>query len=283
MGRRPRIEYYGAIYHIIHRGNNKAFIFEENEEKVELLKIISEVKEIFDFYLLAYVIMDNHYHFIIKTHNIPISQIMHRINTRYAKYYNRKKERTGSPFEGRYRSILVQNESYLIRLIRYIHNNPVYANICSYMINYKWSSDIFYRMNLDNLVNIEELLDSFSSDRLQAIKKYKELMEEPPEDYKTLNEEFEQVEIIGKEEFKKSLNEENKSQGYISLDDILKSVCKIESDYTLIKEGSRKRYLLKYKYEYASKALNHGYTTEEISKNINITGGAIRKILGDIK
>ncbi|CAK7062757.1 transposase [Tissierella sp.] len=279
MGRKPRIEYYGAIYHIIHRGNNKAFIFEENEDKIELLKIIGEIKEIFDFYLLAYTIMDNHYHFVIKTHNISISRIMHRINTRYAKYYNKKKGRTGSPFEGRYRSILVQNESYLIRLIRYIHNNPVYASICNSMTKYKWSSDVFYRMNVGNLINIEELLEMFSVDRLQAIKKYEELMDEPPEDYKMLKEEFEQAEFIGNGEFKEALNKENKFQKTISLDDILKSVCKIGSDYELIKEGSRKRYLVKYKQEYAYEALRHGYTTDEISKNINITGGAIRKIL----
>lgn len=279
MGRRPRVEYYGAIYHIIHRGNNKGFIFEGNEEKVELLKIVAEVKEIFDFYILAYVIMDNHYHFVIKTHNIPISQIMHRINTRYAKYYNRKKERTGSPFEGRYRSILVQDESYLLRLIKYIHNNPVYANICSSMVKYKWSSDVFYRMNLDNLVNIDELLNIFSPNRLEAIKKYKELMDKSPEDFNTLNQEFEEQNIIGTDEFKESFREENKDKKIVSLDNILKSVCPTPIEYELIKEGSRKRYLLKYKYEYAREALNQGYTIIEISKNVNVTTNAIRKIV----
>lgn len=279
MGRRPRVEYYGAIYHIIHRGNNKGFIFEGNEEKVELLKIVAEVKEIFDFYILAYVIMDNHYHFVIKTHNIPISQIMHRINTRYAKYYNRKKERTGSPFEGRYRSILVQDESYLLRLIKYIHNNPVYANICSSMVKYKWSSDVFYRMNLDNLVNIDELLNMFSPNRLEAIKKYKELMDRSPEDFNTLNQEFEEQNIIGTDEFKESFREENKDKKIVSLDNILKSVCPTPIEYELIKEGSRKRYLLKYKYEYAREALNQGYTIIEISKNVNVTTNAIRKIV----
>lgn len=279
MGRRPRIEYYGAIYHIIHRGNNKSFIFEEAEEKMKLLEIIGNVKELFDFHLLAYVIMDNHYHFVIKTHNIPISQIMHRINTRYAKYYNWKKSRTGSPFETRYKSILVQNEAYFIRLIRYVHNNPVYANICDSMVKYKWSSDVFYRMNVDNLVNIEELLDMLSLDRLEAIKKYKKLMDEPREDYKKLKEELEEDEVIGSDEFRESLKKESKGKKTISLDDILKSICPAILDYHLIKEGSRKRYLTKYKYEYAVEAINQGYTKEEISDNINITVKAIRNVL----
>lgn len=282
MGRKPRIEYYGALYHIIHRGNNKSFIFEEDEEKMVLLKILGEVKEIFDFSLLGYVIMDNHYHFVIKTHNVPISEIMHRINTRYAKYYNLKKERSGTPFESRYRGIIIQNQSYLFRLIKYIHNNPVYANISNSMVTYKWSSDVFYRMNIDNLVDIEELLEMFSLDRSKAIIKYKQLMEGPPDDYKTVYEELEQEEVIGKDEFKESMNQESEDKKTIHLDEILKSICPTLIDYKLIKEGSRKRYLIQYKYEYANEGLNQGYTMLEIGKNISISNTAVRKILQSI-
>lgn len=280
MGRKPRIEYYGALYHIIHRGNNKSFIFEEDEEKMFLLKILGEVKEIFDFSLLAYVIMDNHYHFIIKTHNIPISQIMHMINTRYARYYNSKRERSGSPFESRYRGIIVQNQSYLLRLVKYIHNNPVYADISKNMANYKWSSDVFYRMNIANLVNIEELLEMFSMDRQKAIIKYKQLMEGPPDDHETVYKELEEEKIIGTDDFKESLNKKSEDKKSIHLDEILKSICPTDLDYELIKKGSRKRYLIQYKYEYANEGINQGYTMLEIGKNISISSAAIIKILG---
>lgn len=279
MGRSPRIEYYGAIYHIIQRGNNKAFIFQDDGDKVNLIKILSEVRELFDFHLLGFVIMDNHYHFIIKTHNIPISKVMHRINTRYAKYYNWRHNRSGSPFEGRYKGILVQNQSYLLGLTRYIHNNPVYAGICSSMDEYKWSSDMFYRMNLNNLVDIDVLLDIFSSDRILAMEKYRELMIDFKEEYTELKFQFEDGEIIGTEEFKESINSEKTEEKTISLNNILKSVCPTELDYRLIKEGSRKRYLTKYKYEYISEAMKQGYTIVEISKNTGITTAAIRNIL----
>lgn len=282
MGRKPRIEYYGALYHIIHRGNNKSFIFKEDDEKMALLRILGEVKEIFDFNLLAYVIMDNHYHFVIKAHNIPISEIMHRINTRYAKYYNFIKERSGTPFESRYRGIIIQNQSYLFRLIKYIHNNPVYANISNNMGTYKWSSDVFYRMNISNLVDIEELLEIFSLDRTQAIDKYKELMEGPPDDYKTVSEQLEEEEIIGTDEFKASMNQESEAKNKIHLDEILKAICPTDLDYKLIKEGSRKRYLIQYKNEYANEGLNQGYSMVEIGRNINISGAAINKILGSV-
>lgn len=277
MGRSPRIEYYGAIYHVIHRGNNKSFIFELDDDKVYLLKIMAEVKELFDFTILAYAIMDNHYHFLIKTHNIPLSRIMHRINTRYAKYYNRKYERTGSPFEDRYRGLLVENESYLIRLIKYIHNNPVYANICSSMNEYKWSSDVFYRMNLDNIVNVDELLNIFSKDRTRAIEIYKEVMEDE-EEYFNLKEEFETVEIIGEEAFKEKIKGEIYGGKKRSLDDILRIACPKEVDYKLIKKGSRKRYLTEFKGEYIKMSMEEGYTTAEIAESLNMTRSGINNL-----
>lgn len=278
MARSRRIEYYGAIYHIIHRGNNKSYIFEKNDDKVYLLQVLSDINELFDFHLLAYVIMNNHYHFLIKTHNIPISRIMHRINTRYAKYYNRKYERTGPPFEDRYRGILVQNESYLIRLVKYIHNNPVYANICSHMSGYKWSSDIFYRMNLDNLVKIDGLLDMFSEDRTRAIEIYKEVMDEV-EKYSELREEFETPKIIGTKEFKASIRSEDGGGKKRDLDEILRLVCPIKIDYNLIKKGSRKRYLTNFKIKYIEKSIEEGYTTAEIGESLNISVSGINNLL----
>lgn len=281
MVRSPRIEYYGAIYHIIHRGNTKAFIFEDNQDKVFLLQILFEVKEIFDFVILSYVIMDNHYHFLIKTYNIPISKIMHRINTRYAKYYNKRYERTGSPFEGRYRGILVENESYLICLTRYIHNNPVDANICNHMSSYNWSSDIFYRMNLDSLVNINELLDIFSEDRVRAIKRYKEVMDQV-EDDSTLKEKFEDRNIIGTKKFEESINSKyNESKGgkRTSLDDILRQECPRLEDYNLIREGSRKRYLTNFKCQYIKKAIDQGYSTGEIAESLNISVSGVNNLI----
>jgi hypothetical protein len=134
-------------------------------------------------------------------------------------------------------------------------------------------------MNIDNLVDIGELLEMFSLDRSKAIDKYKELMNGPPEDYKTVYEQLEQEEIIGTDEFKKSMNQESEDKKTINLDEILQAICPTPSDYKLIKEGSRKRYLMKYKYEYTNEALNQGYTMMEISKSINMTTAAIRKMI----
>ncbi len=281
MGRRPRIEYYGAIYHIIQRGNDRLPVFKQDKDKVVLLEILSEAKEIYDFKIYAYAIMNNHYHFLIQTFNIPISTIMHNINTRYAKYYNRKMDRTGPVFEDRYKGILVQDESYFLTLIRYIHNNPVAANICNSMEEYKWSSDIFYRMNIGNMVDIDELLEMLSWDRKKAIEKYMVLMDEEFKDYETLKDIYEGSAIIGTEEFIRSIGgyKGDKSNGKMDLDEILKVACPTEYEFNLIKNGSRKRYLTKYKIKYIELGKKEGYTYYQIGENIGVSRTSVRKIL----
>lgn len=279
MGRRLRIEYYGAMYHIIQRGYNKEPIFKDREDKSYLLEILSETKEIHDFQIFAYVIMNNHYHFAIRTFNIPISRIMHIINTRYAKYYNSKMDRTGPVFEDRYTGILVQDESYLITLIKYIHNNPVAAKICGSMEEYQWSSDVFYRVNMESIVDIEELLGMLSINRIDAIKKYIELMDEDIGNYQVLKDIYERSPIIGREEFIKSMEVvDGEEEENIELDEILMRACPSVKEYELIKEGSRKRYLTKYKKKYIEEARQIGYSYQRIGKNIGISATSVRKI-----
>lgn len=177
MARKPRIEYNGAIYHVIQRGNNREYIFEDTLHKGYLIKIIREVKGVLDFNIFAYVLMDNHYHLLLQTVDCPLSVLMHRINNRYSKYYNFKARRSGHVFENRYKGILVQDKSYLLGLIRYIHYNPVRARMCGKVADYKWSSDVFYRRNMKNIVDIGFALDMLSLDRISAIRKYIELMD----------------------------------------------------------------------------------------------------------
>ena len=279
MGRKPRIEYYGAIYHIIQRGNNRQPVFKTDREKAYLLEILSETKDIFDFKIYAYAIMSNHYHFLIQTCNIPISKIMHKINTRYAKYYNYKTKETGPVFEDRYTGILVQDENYLLTLIRYIHNNPVAAKICDIMDEYKWSSDIFYRMNMANIVDIGELLDMISINRQDAINKYIKLMEEDFVDDEIMVDIYEESPIIGTGKFKRYIEDMENQYEPLDLDQILQKACPGKLEFHLIKEGSRKRYLTKYKRKYIELSRKEGYSYKEIGENIGITGQSARNIL----
>ena len=140
---------------------------------------------------------------------------------------------------------------------------------------------MFYRMNLDNPVNINELLGMFSEDRVIAIKRYKEVMDEVEYD-PTLKEKFEDRYIIGTKEFKDSINFEfNESKGgkRPSLDDILRLICPILEDFKLIKEGSRKRYLTNFKCQYIKNSIDEGYSTEEIAESLNISVSGVNNLI----
>jgi REP element-mobilizing transposase RayT len=195
MGRKPRIEFDGALYHIIQKGNNKEFIFSNNLHKDYFISKMKEFKGIMNFEVYGYVVMGNHYHIIIRRHEATISSIMQRLNNDYSKYYNNFCNRTGHVFQGRYKGILVRDEKYLLSLLRYVHQNPVKANICNNVSNYYWSSDPYYRRNLyRQLVDIDLILSIFSSNRKTAIEEYSKFM-----DASELEESsnFEDIHIIG--------------------------------------------------------------------------------------
>jgi REP element-mobilizing transposase RayT len=161
MGRKPRIEYEGAVYHVIQRGNNKKYIFEKAEDKKFILQTISEVKDIMGTRLFGYVIMSNHYHLLLKTEGKPLNIVMHLINSRYGRYYNGKYGCTGHVFEGRYKGILVKDDKYLLSLLKYIHQNPLRANMTNKVEDYKWCSDRYYRNNKTDFVDIDFILNKF--------------------------------------------------------------------------------------------------------------------------
>jgi REP element-mobilizing transposase RayT len=195
MGRKPRIEFDGALYHIIQRGNNKECIFSNNLHKNYFISKMEEFKETMNFDVYGYVIMDNHYHIVLRRHEKKLSSIMQKLNNDYSKYYNNFYNRTGHVFQGRYKGILVRDEKYLLSLLRYVHQNPVRANICKNVFNYYWSSDPYYRRNLHRqLVDIDLILNIFSSDRKTAIEEYCKFM-----DASELEESsnFEDLHIIG--------------------------------------------------------------------------------------
>ena len=278
MGRKPRVEYEGAIYHVIQRGNNREYIFKEQEYKAYILELTREYKQIMDFQLYGYVLMDNHYHMIIRTSDIPLQTIMHRINNRYSKYYNFIRIQTGHVFENRYKAILVKDDKYLLSLLKYVHQNPVKARICKNISDYKWSSDRYYRNNKQKkLVDIDFILDIFSENRMKALKEYHSFMDdEELED----EQEFEEVEFIGEKQEKEQTNSNIQIQldTQIQLDDILISVTKDKHIYQSIKSGSRKRNLTPYKQKYIEKSLASNYTMKEIAETISVSEVAVFKL-----
>ena len=121
--------------------------------------------------------MDNHYHLLIETPHANIKQVMQNINTRYTVSINKRRKRYGHLFQGRYKAFIVDKESYLLELGRYIHLNPSRANIAKRPEDYKWSSYRAYMGSADNITDTEDTLSAFARKRMIAIKKYNEFME----------------------------------------------------------------------------------------------------------
>ena len=274
-----RIEYSGAIYHVTQRGNNREAVLSLDEDKTNLLDLLGRYKNRLDFNIFGYVLMDNHYHLLIKVGNTPLNKIMHRINHQYSMNYNRKSNRTGHVFGGRYKAGLIQDEKYLFAVLRYVHWNPLRAGICSQVYDYRWSSDRAYRNNEDGLTDIGFILDTFSSERLKAVETYKRLMQtEEDTDYEKLG-------LIGDDDFKEAqLTEQDENKATVgtqrqSLEEIIAETGANDDDLDLIKSGSRKRHLRKYKVDYVIKAVSAGYTYKEIGNYINVSGAAIFRLI----
>lgn len=131
MSRPLRIEYPGAIYDIMNRGWNRCPIFQDAGDRFLLLKTISQAIHTFKLDLHAYSLMPNHYHLLLETPCANLSRAMQHIDGVYTQRFNRKYQREGSLFRGRFKSILVQKESYFLELVRYIHQNGTKANLAS--------------------------------------------------------------------------------------------------------------------------------------------------------
>ncbi len=276
MGRKPRVEYSGALYHVIQRGNNREYIFEKNEDKLFLLNEIRGRKINTGLKLYGYVIMDNHYHLVLQVGDDPLSKLMHLINSSYARYYNREHNRTGHVYDGRYKAIPIQNENYFLAVVRYVHRNPVRAGICAHINKYRWSSDMYYRNNQNGFVDIDFLLGILSNDRGKAILHYNSIMDQEDSN------DYEHGEVIGDKSFMISISPPKQKTVKKSLDDVLADTGVCSADFALIKNGSRKRHLIQYKVSYAEAALKQNYTYKSIGENINVSATAISKLLGGV-
>jgi putative transposase len=140
VARQLRIEYPGAFYHITSRGNQKQPVFLSPWDKARFLDQIKEVHEKYDFRIHAYCLMENHYHLMLETRQPNLSRGMHFLNTAYSVYFNNRHKRVGHLFQGRFKGILIEAETYAQELSRYIHLNPVRAGISRSPESYPWSS-----------------------------------------------------------------------------------------------------------------------------------------------
>jgi putative transposase len=180
MVRPLRIEYEGAFYHITSRGNARAEIFVDDIDRRRLLEIFTEVVSRYGFLIHAYCLMSNHYHLLVETPLSNLSAGMRQLNGVYTQAFNRRHQRVGHLFQGRYKAVLVDRDEYLLELSRYIVLNPVRANLVLRPEEWKWSS---YRamIGMDKqpgFLHTNWLLSEFSLVRQEAQSRYRSFVED---------------------------------------------------------------------------------------------------------
>jgi len=140
MARQLRIEYPGAFYHVTSRGNQKQPTFLSDEDRHYFLKCLGDAYDKFASFIHVYCLMENHYHLLIETPGGDLSKVMHSINTTYSLYFNKKHDRSGHLFQGRFKAILIQAEEYAREVGPYVHLNPVIAGLVDSPEKYAWSN-----------------------------------------------------------------------------------------------------------------------------------------------
>ena len=172
------MEYEGAFYHVTARGNERRKIYFSEYDYQKFREYLGTAQDKYGYKLHCYVLMTNHYHILIETPNGNISKVMHYINGAYTNYLNRKRNRSGHLFQGRYKAILVDQDSYLLELSRYIHMNPVRANIVNKPEEYRNSSyKSFINRKKEDIVFRELILSMISKGKKDGLKHYKRFVE----------------------------------------------------------------------------------------------------------
>jgi REP element-mobilizing transposase RayT len=179
MARPLRIEFPDAIHHVTSRGNDRRDIFRDDVDRLRFLELLGQAVKRFGWSVTAWVLMTNHFHLVIQTPEPNLSRGMHWLNGKYCAWFNRRHQRSGHLFQGRFKSVLVEGENYLREVIRYTVLNPVRAGMVARPEEYQWTS---YRSSAGiepgaEWLDLASLLELFDSDPASARQLYQEFVE----------------------------------------------------------------------------------------------------------
>jgi REP element-mobilizing transposase RayT len=231
MARKPRLHYPGAVYHVILRGNGKQDVFFEDQDRYRFYLLLQEGVERYRHRVHAFCLMTNHIHLVVQIADIPLSRIMQNLSFRYTRWVNWRHDRSGHLFQGRYKAVLVDGDSYLLELVRYVHLNPVRAKMVPTPEDYPWTSQRAYcgRETLPWLAT-EPTLAMFSGNKERAIQAFAAFIWDGmaqgrrPEFH---GEGAADSRVFGDEEFVERMTGEGRAAaGKISFEDVLMAICR---------------------------------------------------------
>lgn len=179
MARSLRVQFEGALYHLVVRANNRQPLFRNKQDRRRFLELLSRYQGQFDFRLYCYFLTSRQFHLLIKTPKGNVSKIMQCLGTSYTSYFNRRHKRRGTLFEGRYQSHLIDNERFLPEITRHIHRNLVLSGLsANKKRDYPWSSyRIYLGRKASDLVDTEPVLGRFGQSIGEQQKRYQEFVE----------------------------------------------------------------------------------------------------------
>ncbi|MFH1378745.1 MAG: transposase [bacterium] len=180
MPRNRRLELPGSIYHVIVRGIERRIIFKDENDRTEFIRRFSEALKKMSCKCHGWVLMPNHFHLVMQTGHTPLSDLMRKVLTGYAIYFNHRHKRSGYLYQNRYKSILCQEDTYLLELVRYVHLNPLRAGIVrdiEHLNRYRWSGhSVLIGKNKADFQTTDEVLGRFGNKRGEAIQRYIEFI-----------------------------------------------------------------------------------------------------------
>ena len=279
MARPLRIQYPGAVYHVMSRGNAQQLTYLSDSDRIDFLNILRRTVKKYNWLCHSYCLMGNHYHLLIETIDPNLSLGMRQLNGIYTQRFNKRHNRVGHLFQGRFKAILVEKELYLLELCRYIVLNPVRANIVKQPEEYRWSSYIHIIVLDKNkeLLTTDWILSQFSKNYQDAIIAYKKFIHAGINKLTSLPNKTGQI-IMGSKNFiskiecflkkKADIKEVPRKQRYAHRPQLEKLL--LEKNISIKK--IRNKQIIKYHTEYA-------YTISEISRLLKLHYSTISKVL----
>ena len=213
MSRPLRVEYPGAMYHVMNRGNQRQDVFKTKSDCETFIEKLGYFSKLFNVEVYCYVLMNNHFHLLLQTKDANLGRFMQSFLTSFTMTLNKRNQKSGHLFQGRYKAQLIESQEYVSKLSRYIHLNPL--RIKTYkestieekrniLLNYRWSSFSSHigLKKPEDFLNIEPVLFSWGTNNIQQMKNYRKYVEDGL--YKDVDNPFElaiRQQIIGSETF----------------------------------------------------------------------------------